>query len=428
MSYARWSTEEEMHNKLKKINIEGELEKSGIPLSYDKDNLYIDDNVAHNLVIGSTGSGKTQTTILPMINLAISAKESFVINDPFGELYDFTKEKLQKEGYNIAVLNFEDPSKGNKWNPLLIAQELYNGGNKAKASKLLEDIGYYLFSDKQGRKDTDPFWINSTINYFTGVSLYIFENTEKEINISSILELKEQIEKEGSKEFIQKIDKNTEIYSNLSGILLAPPETRGSIMSVFSQKIKEYISKEPVRDMLSETDFNIKDINKKPTAIFIISGLESCSSSLIPLLLNQVIDYVSLSKNTEKRVNIFLDEFDSLVPIKDFPKLLEYCRSFNVRITAIIKSYIHISNIYTKEETEILKTCFGNIIYLLSNDIYTLEEISKQCGNKEEHGNIVPLITPEELKILDTFEAVVLMPRMMPIRTKLLPNYKINWS
>ena len=34
-------------------------------------------------------------------------------------------------------------------------------------------------------------------------------------------------------------------------------------------------------------------------------------------------------------------------------------------------------NVYGKENTEMIKMCFGKIIYLLSNDIYTLEEISK---------------------------------------------------
>ena len=34
----------------------------------------------------------------------------------------------------------------------------------------------------------------------------------------------------------------------------------------------------------------------------------------------------------------------------------------------------------------------------------------------------------EELKLLNTFEAIVLIPRINPIRTKLLPDYKIDWK
>ena len=83
---------------------------------------------------------------------------------------------------------------------------------------------------------------------------------------------------------------------------------------------------------------------------------------------------------------------------------------------------------YQKEDVEILKMCFSNTIYLLSEDIYTLEEISSRCGTKLINGKEEPLISVSELKTLECFEAIVLMPRMLPFRTKLLPDYKIDWE
>ena len=71
---------------------------------------------------------------------------------------------------------------------------------------------------------------------------------------------------------------------------------------------------------------------------------------------------------------------------------------------------------------------FGNIIYLLANDIETLQDISKLCGNQQSERGIEPLISVEELKLLNNFEAVILIPRIYPIRTKLLPDYEIDWK
>ena len=85
-------------------------------------------------------------------------------------------------------------------------------------------------------------------------------------------------------------------------------------------------------------------------------------------------------------------------------------------------------NVYGKESTEMIKSCFPILIYLLSTDIYTLEEISKMCGNEETNNQIRPLISIEQLKVMKPFEAIILMPRMMPFKTKLLPDYKINWN
>ena len=50
------------------------------------------------------------------------------------------------------------------------------------------------------------------------------------------------------------------------------------------------------------------------------------------------------------------------------------------------------------------------------------------CGNVEIDKKVRPLITVEELKVMKIFEAIILVPRMMPYRTTLVPDYKINWN
>ena len=117
-----------------------------------------------------------------------------------------------------------------------------------------------------------------------------------------------------------------------------------------------------------------------------------------------------------------------MLPIKNFAKVINYARSIKIRFTVVIKSYIDLTNMYGKEQTEVIKSCFPILIYLLSNDIYTLEEISKMCGNHEIDKKVRPLISVEELKVMKAFEAIVLIPRMMPYKTTLLPDYKIDWN
>ena len=69
---------------------------------------------------------------------------------------------------------------------------------------------------------------------------------------------------------------------------------------------------------------------------------------------------------------------------------------------------------------------FGNIVYLLTNDIETLIEISKMCGMKKVKDNFEPLISVEELNSM--FEDIVLIPRINPVRTKLILDYNIDWK
>ena len=403
MSYARWATKEEVAKRLDAVDLKNGVNKAGIPIAFDEKYLYVDTKEAHSMIIGSTGSGKTQTTILPMIKLSMLAGESIVINDPKGELYGKCAENLKKRGYNVIVLDFDDSKYGS-----------------------LEDIGYYLFYDAK-EKDSDPFWINSTINYFVGLALYLFENAKAdEANLSSIFQLSNNLNRDGNAaKFLDKIDENSLIYMNLVGTLKAPTETRGSILSVFTQKIKKYISREDLTNMLGYSDFDMKKIGIEPTALFVVSGVSNYCDNLIPLLINQIIDAVDIYGSEGRNINILLDEFDSMVPIRDFSRMIEYCRSIKIRFVITIRSYIHLCNMYSKQDADILKMCFGNLIYLLSDDIYTLEEISKYCGTKE---NGEPLISIEDLKTIDTFEGLVLMPRTMPYKTKFLPDFKIDYG
>lgn len=425
MYFAKWETIDGMIENvpLKPVNGKAKIVNSGFPIAYDEENVYITDKLNHSLVIGSSGSGKTQAIILPMLELSRRAGESVVIHDTKSELYDLTKEKFRESGYNVIKLNFDSAINCNSWNPFELPYKLYKEGNKDKAQELLENLSYYLLND-MNEQNLDPFWINSAMNYFTGISLYMFEY-EKEINLNTIRKIDIMIQ-EDELGFKNKIDKNSNIYLNLSGILNAPSDTRGSIISVFSQKIKKIISKENLINMLSKSDFDITTIGKEKTIIYIISGNSTNSEKLLPLLISQVYFAKDEYLKKEGVINITVDDFYELCPMIDFAKMLNYSRGIGIIFTIMVRGFNDLKNQYGEEETELIKMCFNNIVYLLSQDIKTLEEISNMCGKANIDGGVKPLISVEELKTLKRFEAIVLMVRLMPFRTKLLPYYQMK--
>ena len=96
MNNSRWATQEDFQNQLDKVNLKTGVQKSGLPVMYDEEYLYIDSTAKHNLIIGSTGSGKTQSIILPMLKLAIMAGESILITDGDGTIYKRMAKKLKE--------------------------------------------------------------------------------------------------------------------------------------------------------------------------------------------------------------------------------------------------------------------------------------------------------------------------------------------
>ena len=423
MNYARWSTKEELLKVLNKIDINSSIQKSGIPMGYDNNKIYIKDDNSHTLVIGAPGSGKTQAVMLPQVKLAIKANESFFINDVKGEILEKVGGELKKQNYNIIVLDYANLERGNHYNILDFPYYLYANNNKDKAIQMLEEIGFYLLHDSNDTSDI--FWENTAIEYFIGLVLYLFDHAKKEeINLNSVFALSSQINDNINDKVIYNLDKNSSTYQYLSNTLTAPLETKHGIVVTFSQRIKTFITKENLSSMMSISDFDITNIDKEKTAIFVISGISNYANTLISILLEQIFYSIQMYGNRDNRFNLIIDEFDSLLPIKDFYGKLNYARGINIRITAFIKNLTNLNNIYGNKNKDLIRMCFDNIIYLLANDLYTLEEVSKLCGDTGRG----PLISIEELKTMDYFNEIILMPRMMPIKTKVKPDYEIEWD
>ena len=151
MSYARWATKKEIIERTEKINLNTSIKEASLPIMYDNEFLYIDKNHSHSLVIGATGSGKTQSIILPMLKMSYMANNSIVIGDRLGNLYRENGDKLKEEGYHVVVLDFENAKYGNAWNPLKVPYDLYKEGDFDKAFTMVEEISYYLFYDGKKR-------------------------------------------------------------------------------------------------------------------------------------------------------------------------------------------------------------------------------------------------------------------------------------
>ena len=104
-NYSRWAKDKEIQHSLDVVAVDPlapKTEAAGIPLIMTPKKVWVDNGGYHNLVIGSTGAGKTQTTVLPMVNLLAKHDESMIITDPKGEIYELTSNYLKSLGYNIV--------------------------------------------------------------------------------------------------------------------------------------------------------------------------------------------------------------------------------------------------------------------------------------------------------------------------------------
>ena len=445
-NYSRWEKDKEMKKGLDIVAVDPlapKTEAAGIPIIMTPKQVWVDNGGYHNLVIGSTGAGKTQTTVLPMVNLLAKHDESMIITDPKGEIYEDTSNYLRSLGYNIVLLNFRDPQQGNSWNPMYLPYSLYKDHKIDKSIELLEDLAANILKDPSA-KGQDPFWENTSADYFAGLAISLFEDgNENQINLNSI-NLMTTIGEEKLanttyiKEYFSFKDPASTAYIKASSTLMAPNETKGSILSVFKQRVQLFASRTNLSEMLANNDFDMRDIGRKKTAVSIVIQDEKTTyHTLVTIFLKQCYEtLISVAQESggklPHRTNFILDEFANMPPLKDVTTMVTAARSRNIRFTFIIQNFSQLYEVYGKENGETIKGNCGNIVYLISTELSALEEISKMCGEvkskEKEKTTSTPLVTVSDLQRMEQWHTIILRIRTMPFKTKLTPNYQMDWG
>lgn len=442
--YSRWATDSEFKKGLDVVDIKADkIDAAGIALHSKKGKMWVDNGEDHYLVMGATGSGKTVIVAKPMIKLLAKHNESMILTDPKGELYEETAALLKDAGYNIVTLNFRDPQNGNAWNPMSLPYQLYTEGNQDKAIELLDDLALNILYEE--KNTGDPFWEKTAADYFTGLALGLFEDaTPEQINLNSLnLMCSLGEERFGGpnnnyiKEYFNGKDPSKPAYINASGTVFTADETKQGIIATFKQKIKLFSSRENLSEMLSYSDFDMRDIGRKKTAVFLIvqdekKTLHPLATIFIKQCYETLIDVAQESGGKLPfRTNFILDEFANMPPLKDVTTMVTAARSRLIRFTFIIQNFAQLTQVYGKEQGDTIRgNC--NLLYLISSEIAALEEISKMCGEvkskEKEKTASTPLVTVSDLQRLNKFEIIVLRRRMFPYKTRFQTDFEVDWG
>ena len=446
--WSRWMKDDEMKKayNVKKIKLMDEdYEHSGIPIIINEKEAYVDDGENHSLIIGASGSGKTWTIIDPLVKILGKGGESMVITDPKGEIYEHNANLLKERGYKVVLVNFRDPEMGSAWNPLSLPYRYYKDGKEDKAMELLEDLGLNILVDANNQ---DPFWQKSAADYFTGLALGLFEDakSEDEVNLNSINAMSTfGEERRGAskydKEYFKIKGELSSAYISAAATITAPADTKGGITSTFRQKIRIFSSRIKLAEMLSYTDFDVRQIGREKTAVFLkIHDEKTTYHALATIFVKQVyeclIDEAQKEENLKLKIrtNFILDEFANMPALKDVESMITASRSRNMRFNFVIQNFSQLNKVYGKEVSETIKGNCGNMFYLITTEYTALEEISKLLGDikpkKPKDGEpqppIRPLATVSDLQQMKQFEMIIKRWRNQPYKTKHTPSFKIT--
>src|SRR5574344_39992 len=198
---ARFSSDNEIKQNFKKEKINN-IKEAGFPVSFSKDlrTIYFDRETPHYVYLGSTGSGKSVTAVIPTCAFIANAKKkrSVFITDPKGEIYNATSKMFQDRGYKILTIDFRHPELSNKINildPIITEYKEYMEYERlaaeskeekekleynnlsmsalAETNRLISSLSNMLMQEKHEKKD--PFWNESAKNLLEGLIGFFLE-------------------------------------------------------------------------------------------------------------------------------------------------------------------------------------------------------------------------------------------------------------
>lgn len=460
---SRWATKKEIKKTFKVWDVGKPLKVGGVPVTYLDGKFYYDDSTDHSLIIGSTGSGKTRSFIMPLIFNLASAGESMVINDTKGELYSTTFDYLKQQGYKIHIVNLRDAFASDGWNPLHLPYTYFKGGNIDEAGDLIENFAKSLTKNLSSR---DMYWEKSATAVLSALCYAIISDAPKEsqVNLYSIYNL---LVEHGAKDIDRKNSLDLYFQQRPFGDLaknsyatgsFAKGETRATLFSVLATVIKMF-SDTGIANLTSRTDFELSDIGKEKTAVFLIIPDEKQSRhELASLFIEQC--YMALIHTAQSlasgrlpiRVNFILDEFPAM-PSISIGRQITVSRSRNMRFYLVLQDFEQLKETY-KESAGTIKSNCGNWVYLLTSDNESAKEISSRLGRYTISNDRVStsskldqmdfnisndkslmgreLLMPDELMRFKFGESLFLKTRMHPVMATSLPiddyGFKIKYT
>ena len=325
--------------------------------------------------------------------------------------------------------------------------------NYSEAQELISDIAMRLCHEEDAR---DPFWSSSATTILEGyINFLLEEQTEDRdgkkrflpdemINMRSVKMLHEMgrnrtdtAKKAGCNSnleyYLKHCRKPSDMsYMKLNEFINAPENTRGSISAVFADKIKYFLTNEDILKMTSVSDFDLKQLGEKKTAIFIAIHDEKGTYHELPsILISQI--YEELIKSARKKkssrlrmpVHVVWDEFANGAKWDNVVNALTAGLSRGVRFYLVIQDFAQLNTRYGKDKASTIRSNCQNLYYLLSGESETLEEISKLCGSKivwnhnRQEKEIVPVMSTDALQKLSFGEAVIIRQRKNPYKARL---------
>ena len=384
------------------------------------------------LVCGGSGAGKTRFYAKPNI---MQANTSFVVLDPKGEILRDTGFMLEKEGYEIRVLDLINTERSHGYNPFVYLRD------DKDVLKLVANL--VRNTTPKGAHSNDPFWERAETALLEALILYLVnEAPPEEQNFPMVMEMISAAEvKEEDEGYTSILD---ELFNALEQrnpehlalkqyriFKMAAGKTAKSILISLGVRLEKF-NLPQIASVVSHDELNLPSLGDKKTALFaVIPDNDSSLNYIIGMMYTQLFQELFFKADQlhggrlPVHVHCVMDEFANVALPDEFDKLLSTMRSREVSVSIIIQNLAQLKALFEKQWESIVGNC-DEFLYLGGNEQSTHKYVSELLGkstidvntygqSKGRNGSYSTnwqisgreLYTPDEVRMLDNRYALL---------------------
>ncbi len=393
------------------------------------------------LVCGGSGAGKTRFYAKPNV---MQCNTSMVILDPKGEILRDTGVLLEKQGYEVKVLDLINMEKSHCYNPFVYLK------NDNDVQKLVTNL--FKATTPKGSQSNDPFWDTAASMLLLALIFYLwYEAPEEEQNFTMVMEMLRAGEvKEDDDMYLSPLDILFERLEarNPEHIALkyyrdyhsGSAKTLKSIQITLASRLEKF-NLESLSKLTMTDELELETLGERKTALFaLIPDNDTSFNFLVSILYTQLFQQLFYSADHKHGgklpipVHFIMDEFANVSLPDDFDKILSVMRSREVSVSIILQNLAQLKALFEKQWESIVGNC-DEFLYLGGNEQSTHKYVSELMGKEnldlntygKNHGRNGSystnyqqtgrdLMTPDEVRMLDNKYAILFIRGERPIK------------
>lgn len=308
---------------------------------------YLFEPERHVLLDGSTGSGKTRFCLIPTIDLLTygdgangSEPVSIAVTDVKNELIEITGPELDRRGYDVLLLDTQNPYRGHRFNPMSLVVKLAVKGDSQGAEQAADAIAMALFPEERGQGSSH--WTESARSGCSALILLVACSEECPAGAKHLATVNEVLcrgtEGEGAdptaplKTLLRQLPDGHPARSRASQLLSSGGNELRSIISTMKVHLRIF-SSAPVAWMTSGDDIDPERTLTEKTAVF-LHVLESGSpyNAICTIFVTQLITSIfpigDRSGGKLRPITFVGDEWCAMDRVEPLVKLLTLGRSY----------------------------------------------------------------------------------------------------